>query len=202
MADQIRPIVGGYAEEQFKFDAFAHAVTVIQEQHRFVHDGMYFQTSGKQTGWLDGTTKTFLLRTAADNYPHVQAMRLSFGRGDVDFVAYEGATISATGAALPVVNVNRTSTKTPAMTLFAEPTATDNGGHIFTLWVPNTAAGQSKSADGVSGIGQASEWVLKPGTDYLVVMTNNSGGTIAWSYEFAWYEISYVYNVRKSTDDA
>lgn len=184
-----RPLLN--TEERFKFDSHAHAVTMIEVQHRLVHDGMYFAASGKQTGWADGTSKTFLMRTAALNFPHVQTMQLSFGKGDIDFVAYEGATINADGTPLPVENVNRNSSTTPAMLLFAEPTVGANGDHIFTLWVPNTATGVGQSANGVEGIGQASEWILKPGTDYVVVMTNNSGATIAWAYQFAWYEIGY-----------
>ncbi len=35
-------------EEAAKFDPHAHAVTVIAEQHRLIHDGMFFQASGKQ----------------------------------------------------------------------------------------------------------------------------------------------------------
>jgi len=178
-------------EELYKFDPHAHAVTVIQEQHRMVHDGMLFQTSGKQTGWLDAGTKTFLINVPADIYPHIQVMDLSFGSGDIDFVAREGVTTSNDGSVLPSTNVNRNSSNVAGIVLSAEPTITVPGTDIFTLWAPPTATGTGQSASGLSGVGQASEWVLAPSTKYSITLTNNSGGTIAWSYEFSWYEISY-----------
>ena len=178
-------------EEIRKFDPFAHAVTVIQEQHRLVHDGMFYLTSGKQTGWLDAGVKRFLISTPAGAFPHIQQMNLNFERGDIDFVAYEGATTSADGTALDIENVNRNSSNTPNTDLFAEPTVTDVGTHIFTLWAPPTSTGTGQSSNGIAGVGQGSEWLLAPSTKYLIVMTNNSGATIDWSYEFSWYELAY-----------
>lgn len=190
MADpDFRPLL--HTEERYKFDLRTHAVTVIQEQHRLLHDGFYFQTSGKQTAWLDATEKKFLLRTPILTFPHIQLMKLNFGKGDIDFVAYEDATVAVDGTPLPVVNPNRNSAETEALLLFGEPTITDNGTQIFELWVPPTATGVGQSANGIEGVGQASEWILKPSCDYLVVLTNNSGTTISFSYEFAWYEIGY-----------
>ena len=195
MADQIRSIVTAHEEEQLKFDAYAHAVTVIAEPHRLVHDGFYFNTTGKQLAWAAGTDKKFLIRTAAGNFPHVQAMLLNFAAGDVDFVAYEGPTVSAAGTQLDAVNVNRASSNTPDLGLYAEPTVTDNGTLIFTLWAPTS--GDGKKLNGVEGVGQGTEWILNQSTDYLIVLTNNNAVEIDWSYEFAWYEIGYVINNRE-----
>jgi len=194
MADNYRNHDQERGESVRQFDPLVHAITIIQEQHRMVHDGFMFQTSGKQTGWLDAADKLFLITTPALSFPHIQVMRLNFGRGDIDFEAFEGATTSADGAALTLQNVNRNSSNTPNIVLTAEPTVTDDGTSIFTLWVPPTSAGVGNSANGVEGIGQGSEWVLKPSTKYLIRLTNNSGSTIDWSYEFAWYEIGYEDN--------
>lgn len=189
MPDNYRPS----SADEFKhsFDPISHAFTVIDQQHRLVHDGMYFTTSGKQTGWTNGTTKSFLISPPAGCFPHIQTMHLNFGRGDIDFVAYEGPTVTGNGSALTINNVNRTSSRTAALNLYAEPTVSDNGTHEFTLWVPPTAAGTGQTASGIMGVGQASEWILNESTPWLVVMTNNSGATIDWSYEFSWYEVGY-----------
>jgi len=181
-----------FDEEKFKFDPLAHATTVIQEQHRVIHDGMFFTTSGKNTGWTNGTTQEFLISPPAGCFPHIQAMLLSFGKGDIDFAAYEGPTITDNGTALPTRNVNRNSTNTPDLNLYASPTTTDDGELEYQLWVPPTATGAGQSANGITGVGQGSEWILKPETPWLVRLTNNSGSTIDWSYEFSWYELSYT----------
>ena len=173
------------------FDDYARAVCTIDENHKLVHDGMFFNTSGKQTGWTDGTSKSFLISPPAGCFPHVQTMILNFGRGDIDFVAYEGPTVTDNGSALTAVNVNCSSTNTADLALYAEPTVSDNGTHKFTLWVPPTATGNGQSANGIAGVGQGSEWLLNESVPWLIVMTNNSGSTIDWSYEFSWYELNY-----------
>ena len=174
------------------YDPFAWALTVIQEQHRLVHDGMFYAASGKQTAWANATSQTFLINCPSGCFPHVQQIILNFGRGDIDFVAYEGATTSNDGSALTAHNVNRNSSNTPNLELYAAPTITDPGTEIFTLWSPPTGTGTGQSANGISNVGQGSEWILTPSTKYYIVLTNNSGSTIDWSYEFSWYEIDYT----------
>ena len=178
-------------EENRKFDKLSHSVTTITEQHRLVHDGMYFIVSGKQTGLVNGGTTEFLVSPPADCFPHIQTMVLNFGRGDVDFEAYEGPTITDNGTPIPAQNVNRNSSITPELNLYANPTTTDDGSQEFQLWVPPTATGTGQSANGIEGLGNANEWVLAPETPWLIRITNNSGATIDWSYQFAWYEVSY-----------
>ena len=192
MANQDYPYTRSPGDERKRqYDQFAHAVTVIQEQHRLIHDGMFFTTSGKQTGFADATSVEFLISPPAGCFPHIQSMVLNFGRGDIDFEAYEGPTVTDNGTALPTRNVNRNSTNTPALNLYANPTTTDDGVMGFQLWVPPTGTGTGQSANGTAGVGQGSEWILKPETQWLVRLTNNSGSTIDWSYEFSWYELSY-----------
>lgn len=177
----------GYSRE-FTFDRFVPASTVIDGAHRMVHDGMFFLTSGKQAGWLNAAEKLFFINVPAGTFPHVQAMRLNFGRGDIDFVASENPTASSMGTPIAAQNVNRSSDNTPRLELYSEPTVSDDGLNIFTLWSPPTSTGNGQSANGVEGVGQGSEWILKAGNTYLIRLTNNSGSTIDWSYEFSWYE--------------
>jgi len=177
----------GYSRE-FTYDQFVPATTVIDGSHRMVHDGYFFQTSGKQTGFINGADKHFFINVPARCYPHIQTMVLNFGRGDIDFVAFENPTVSAVGTPITAMNVNRGSDNTPDLELYAEPTVTDDGTNIFTLWAPPTGTGTGQSANGIAGVGQAGEWLLKPSNTYLIRLTNNSGATIDWSYEFSWYE--------------
>ena len=194
MADNYREHDRQRGEVVRQSDPITHSITTIREQHRLIHDGMYFSTSGKQTAWLDATAKEFLIVPPAGCYPHVQVMLLTFGKGDIDFEAYEGPTITDNGTALPARNVNRNSTNTPDLALYATPTTTDDGILEFQLWVPPTSTGTGQSANGISGVGQGSEWILKAETPWLIRLTNNSGSTIDWSYEFSWYEVTYEDN--------
>ena len=178
-------------EEDRKFDNYAHAVTVIEETHRINHDGMMFHASGKVTGMIDENVDDFLMVTPAFIYPHVQRFRMDLGKGDVDILAYEGATASADGAAITAFNTNRNSSKTPGLVLTSGPTVTDIGTLINTAWAAPTGTGIGQSANGISTLTAGEEWILKPSTKYLIRITNNSGATIAYRYEFLWYELSY-----------
>jgi len=177
--------------EAKSYDPYHYAQTVIDANHRLVHDGMFYSHTGKDESWTNGATRNFYLSVPAGVFPHIQVMKLDFGRGDIDFVAYEGTTVSSSGTPLTAVNVNRASANTPSLSLSAEPTVTDTGTAIFTLWAPPTSTGTGQSANGVEGVGQGSEWILNAGTNYLVRLTNNSGSTISWAHEFTWYEIDY-----------
>ena len=178
-------------EELRKFDLYAHAVTTITEPHRMAHDGFMFHASGKVTGMIDANVDEFLLVTAAGNFPHIQRMRLDLGGGDVDIQSYEGATASNDGTPITTFNTNRNSSNTADMVLNSAPTLTGDGSLVHTTWAPPTANGVGQSAQGVSNIEAGEEWILKPGTKYLIRITNNSGGTIDYRWELLWYEIGY-----------
>ena len=178
-------------EETFKFDKYAHAVTVIQEQHRLSHDGFMFHASGKVTGLANDATQDFLLAVPAGVFPHLQRFNLNLESGDIDVLMREAVTTSDDGAANGELNVNRNSSITPSSVLSLGPTVTDAGLLIHTQWVPPTGAGVGSSA-GVLDIQNGEEWILKPATKYLFRVTNKSGGTIALRYEFVWYEVGYT----------
>jgi hypothetical protein len=189
MADNFRKSPGD--EEQRKFDPFVHAITVISEPHRLGHDGFVYHASGKVTGMVDANVDEFLLAVPAATFPHIQRVRFSFGGGDVDIETYEGATTSDDGVALSELNTNRNSSNTPSTVLTFGPTVTDDGTLIHTAWAPPTAAGIGLSSEGSGNVDAGEEWILAPSTKYLVRLTNNSGATIDYRWEFFWYEIGY-----------
>ena len=172
-------------------DSISQANTVIDAFHRNIHEGFVYTTTGKQTALTNGSSVEFLIDVPALTWPHIQSMRLNFGRGDIDFVIYEGPTVSANGSELTYQNVNRNSSNTPDLNLYSGPTTSADGTLIYTLWIPPTGTGTGQSGNGISDSGQGNEWVLAPSTQYLARITNNSGATIDWSYEFTWYELDF-----------
>lgn len=173
-------------------DPYHFATTQIDELHRLIHDGMVFHASDKLTGLANGATVDMLLRVPAGLYPHLNRVLLSFGGGDIDILYYEAPTTSAPGTEITEKrNTNRNSSNTASLELYSGPTVTDVGERLGTIWVPPTAGGIGAQA-GVADVSPNEEWVLKTGTDYLLRITNNSGGTINWRYEFLWYELSYL----------
>lgn len=178
-------------EERLKFDPYAHAITVIQEQHRVLHDGFMFHASGKVTGMINANVDDFLFVVPAAVHPHFQSFKLELGRGDVDILIYEGATTSDDGTVQTSFNINRNSANTPGSALYIGPTVTDVGTLIHTGWAVPTGTGTGLSATGTIVSSQGEEWVLKPSTKYLIRVTNNSGATISYRWETLWYELDY-----------
>ena len=172
-------------------DEHTKANVVISEPHSMNHEGFMFHTSGKITGVLDAGVHNFLLVTAALNFPHIQRARFDFGGGDVDIEMYEGATASSDGTPLTANNTNRNSSLTADMVPNSAPTLTDDGTLIHSAWAYPTSTGTGRSPTGVSDVTNGEEWILKPSEKYLIRVTNNSGGTISFRYEFLWYEIGY-----------
>lgn len=177
-------------EEAKKFDPEIHAVTTSDALHRLTHDGMVFHASGKVLAWADEAVNDFLFAVPASVSPHIHSVQLNFGRGDVDLVAYKDTLVSANGGALTSNNANQNSIITPDLILYGGPTVTDPGTVLHTIWTPPTAAGIGQSTTGVVGE-QGEEWILKPSTNYLFRITNNSGAVMDFAYEISWFEPSY-----------
>ena len=172
------------------FDPHVHALTIIQEQHRMAHDGFMYHTSGKITGVANGASVEVFMRTGTIPV-HFTRAQFTLGRGDIDINTYEDTTVSADGTPIVIFNTNRISTNTPEMDIFGGATIVTDGNQMHTLWAHPTGTGVG-NAIGLSEVSNGEEWILKPATNYMVRLTNNSGASITFSYEFLFYETDYI----------
>lgn len=177
-------------EEDRKFDQFVHAVTGIDHVHRMGHDGFAYHTSGKFTGLANGASVDHIISVPASIHPHIQFIKISVGDGDIDVVTYEGVTTSDDGTAMSILNTNRNSSNAAGTTVFSAGTVTDLGTKIHTRWRPTTATGAGARI-GTLVEEPGEEWIFKPSTKYTVRITNNSGGSITYTFEMLWYEVGY-----------
>jgi hypothetical protein len=79
---------------------------------------------------------------------------------------YEGATLSANGTSLGIINKNRNSLRTDYLGFFITPTVTDNG----TLLPLTTRLGSTRTVGGEYS--REDEMILKDNTIYLITITN------------------------------
>jgi len=175
-------------ERRRSYDPYAHAFTVIEEEHRLVHDGAAFQGDVIQTGLASAGVGNILVVTGA-KAAHVRACDVALGNLPCQVDMYEGTTTSADGTAVPtLINCNRVSTDSPLAAMYYAATVTDNGTKIATTLVPTSAkdAGTIQSSFG-------EEIILKPNTKYLLTVTNNSGGPIDWGFKCFFYEVPDFY---------
>jgi hypothetical protein len=168
------------------YDAYAHATTVIQEQHRLIHDGMMFHASGRAVDVGVGANYDVLINVPAGLYPHMQKLLWTLESGPCDLKVYEGATTSADGTTITAFNLNRISSITPDLVGTHTPTVTGVGTLIHDRYV--ATAGKDT---GLVAVTAGEEWILQPDTKYLIRLTNNTGSILDLGFEMSWYELSY-----------
>ncbi len=170
------------------FDKVAYALTVIQEQHRMVHDGFMFHSSGQTADLANLGTYELLLDIPASTYPHIQKVMWHIEGAPGLIEVYEGTTTSSSGSAVTEHNTNRNSTNTADMVVTTEPTVTGDGTLIHERYIPTAGKDTGQIAGSLF-----EEWVLKPSTKYLIRFTNNSGAICDLSWELLWYEVGYEF---------
>lgn len=170
-------------------DPYSGALSFISEPHMLIHQGKMFHMTTKTPDIANTASVDFLMRVPAGVYPHLHVFRINVGGGDIDIVTHEGADITAPGTAIDTHNINRVSSNTPELLMYANPTVNTDGTEIHRIWIPPTANGQGNSSQGVSGADAGEEWIMAPSTDYLQRITNNSGSTIKAWVEMLWYEL-------------
>lgn len=184
-----RQFDGGAYEAQVvslaPYDETTGAALVIDTVHHEVHEGEMFHASHTNGSVSNGASLDVLLVTGATVETHVSWE--VFAGGQVTVYLYEGATTSAAGTAVVAYNMKRDSLNTPEATVTHTPTVTATGttalinGRIL-------PGGTSPTTRVGGGIRSGAEWILAPETQYLLRVTNTSGGTIAVNVGLEWYE--------------
>lgn len=171
-------------EDRFSYDPVAHARTVIVEEHRLIHDGMFFTARGIITGLAAAGTFDILL-TTGQIAPHLRTVVFAFDDGPAQLELFEGTTVSAAGTEATVVNNNRLSDNTPQTVITIGPTVTDVGTSLGAFYLP-------VGVPGWEGPDIGEEFVLENNNQtYLVRFTNNTAGAITAGVKLAFYEVSY-----------
>ncbi|GAG11113.1 unnamed protein product [marine sediment metagenome] len=194
MADNFRTNTS-YDEEMRKFDSYAHAVTVISEPHRMIHDGFMFNASGVVAAVADSASLDILIKRPQGNIGHFTFVEFALDDSPVTVEFFEDVTVSADGTEVNVHNHNRLSSNTPSgATMFTGPTVTDTGTLLHTRYIPSAGAPGNQPAGRLVS-GEDAEWVIGSVTadiNYLWRITNNSGGAISIGYHFNGYLIGYI----------
>jgi len=175
----------GEAPQALLIDEITGAQVTIPVVHHEVHEGETFTTSIFSQVVANGDDITMLLRVGATRYPH-----LTFtvaGGGDAQLRLLEAPTVSADGNAMTVRNMKRYSTTASTVTAFGNPTYIEQAV-ITNFLVPGGTGGNSQG--GV--VRQDTEWILNLSTDYVIELTNISGGNTPLSITAQWYEEATV----------
>lgn len=172
-------------------DPYAYAITVIDEEHRLVHDGMAFNCSYVHGSLANAATLTMHAKVPAGCYPHIRACDVTMSDSPCLVNFYKDATLSADGTLVATQgNVNSASSNTAGLVMYHTPTITDPGTLVRTKYVPDMGGVGSNVVGAISSeFGE--EIILSPGS-WLLQVTNNSGAAIVVGFQNFWYELSYL----------
>lgn len=168
------------------FDRLTGCQGSISEPHLLLHQGFMFMADLKFTGLANGASKDFLIVVPENRYPHFRTAEFDIDSGPCDIRIFEDTTVSSNGTSVPIVNLNRASPFVSNVTIFHTPTITDDGDELAVEYLPATAP----SKGGTSGEESATEWVFNHNRNYLIRLTNNSGGAIAAGLHLQFYDLS------------
>ena len=164
-------------------DAVTPGLLSVDVVQGYVNRGLVFASSLADAALANGADLEMLIRTAAQQSAHMGAA-IQVG-GDSQVFLFEGPTTTDPGTGLARINSNRvTPVGTSATLTFSGPTVTVDGLELGTEFLAGGRGGNASGAEGVS----AGKTILNPGTDYLIRLTNQSGGNIYASINFGWYE--------------
>jgi hypothetical protein len=173
-----------------KEERVTKGVPTIDTNHAQIHEGNGFSI-GAVFSIAAGAVLDISVAIPANAYVHYQATDISTdGANNVTAVLYEGATVTAaTGTAIAAVNRKRMSPKASALTILQGATITATGTEIDRWTFPKT--GTTPNVQGFVGKSDTNEWVLNPGSTYLLRISN-TGVTTAATIAFRpfWYEES------------
>lgn len=175
-----------------ELDPLVKSIPITETFHHLGHEGKVFIHGERHNGVANGADFDILVRipaSAADRQVHFRfsyTSKANTGILDVDVTLYKDTLVSADGSLETIVSTNDAVVKSTGVTIFAGPTVTDVGEYKTSV----NMFGEKKSAG--SKETAVPEWVLAPDGEsernYLMRLTNNSGGTIDFNHALFFYD--------------
>ena len=165
------------------YDSVSGAPYFLDVAHYEIHYGGMFHAEFVDDSVADDGTVDVLLRTGASADHAIFEVAVG-GQSSVQM--FEAPEVGDAGTEISSLNMNRLITRTAETLLYHTPTITATGAiTMVDRIIPAGATAQTR-VGGQSSKGV--EWVLAPSTDYLLRITNTSGGAVPVSVMFEWYE--------------
>ena len=161
-------------------------VDSIDFAHSKVHAGDFYTVSKISNAVASSGTLEIFIITGSTYELHMN-FNTSAG-GDSEFYLFEGTTVSANGTALTPYNNNRVSSNTAEASFYHTPTITGDGTQLYVDFVPGGSGVFGAGGTAGGPIRSGTEVILKQSTNYLVRVTNTSGGAIDLSMGLGFYE--------------
>lgn len=159
-------------------DSTSGALITVDNALRLIFDGAAFHVS--DVNIVPNTNSRTLLLTTPNTTKRVH---IAFKIGTnvlVQYFLYENPTISNTGTAVTSYNRDRNSSSAATLTVKHTPTVSDVGTILSQGYLVTNNINNERVEDRL--------WVLKQNEEYLLRVTNNSGGNAYITILVDWYE--------------
>jgi len=168
-----------------ELDRFTGSKKVIDSDHAYIHDGLFYTVAQRAT-LATGATAKFTFLTPAAGYIHYRPVNIATSADKLTVNFYEGSSGNSGGSALTPVNRNRNSNRATGVVFKSGVTVTTNGTKFSEAYIAGaTGTGGTRTGAQLSA---SNEWVLKPSTIYTWEYINGSSGDNVVFSEFQWYE--------------
>ena len=163
-------------------------VATIDTNHAQIHASNAFSALGALTVLAAGTGG-LQIYVPPGAYVHLQALSFSASSGPGMVEIYEDASISGGGSPVTTANHHRLRPVDSLLTLTdaAAATKVDGPGVVLLGKIPLHGFSQGQTKVNAES-GQPEEWILRPDTNYLVLLSNMDTSSIVFGYNFFWYE--------------
>ena len=157
----------------------------ITTPHDAVHDGIMFEIShifdDVDAG---GGTADILIVNGSSKELHT-TIHIVTG-AEAYMYMYENPTITATGTAVPIHDMNRTTSNSPASTIaYHGSTVGAVGVNLSQSLIEGGSAGRAIGGQ----VRLGTEWILKKNENYLIRIVNNTQSTQNMSIQVEFYEV-------------
>lgn len=173
--------ISNTAIRPLRIDSSTHSIQTIEYEHHEVHSGSNFKTCDVQS--VDTTTMKWQITTpAGTKYSHV-VFDIE-GTGEISILITEGSD-RIDGTALTEINRNRVGTPTVAGTIVTRTPTGGNTDGATAILLRRTGAtgvgGKTLTGGGSRGM---NEFVLKPGTKYVVAVETFAAIYVSFLVDF------------------
>lgn len=165
-------------------DHTTNALKVVDTVHHEVHEGEMFHSEYYAASLANNGSLDIEIATPADKEAHF-VFTINAGGQAVAYL-YEAPTVAG-GTAMAVHNMNRRSANLPGTTIVHTPTVSATGTTVLVNG-RLLAGGTSVQTRVGGGVRQNTEWILRPGTKYLLRVTNTSGSAVPINVACEFYE--------------
>jgi len=184
LATRVKLIDSNTGEPADVIDDISGVLSTIAVEHANIHKGVLFSLLHK-VDITAGSTAYIQLKTGSKTV-HFKPTNIATDADKFAVEFLEDPTLTDGTTPITLINRNRTSSNTPEIAAYSNPTGVSGGTKIDEFYVGGTVGQKIVGGDVIAGV---NEFVLKPNTDYIYKITNEGTSDGAVMIRMFFYEI-------------